>query len=45
MRDEGVDETLIKVEINRIKNREQRVLMHAVRRRTDFEVTDVLGIR
>mmetsp|Transcript_4138 Transcript_4138/g.3450 ORF Transcript_4138/g.3450 Transcript_4138/m.3450 type:complete len:118 (+) Transcript_4138:47-400(+) len=29
MREEGVDEALIKVEINRIKNREQRTLMHA----------------
>ncbi|EER06569.1 prolyl-tRNA synthetase, putative [Perkinsus marinus ATCC 50983] len=37
MRDEGVDETLIKVEINRIKNREQRVLMHAVKQQQRVE--------
>ncbi|KAF4668922.1 hypothetical protein FOZ61_005433 [Perkinsus olseni] len=37
MREEGVDETLIKVEINRIKNREQRVLMHAVKQQQRVE--------
>ncbi|KAF4740697.1 hypothetical protein FOZ62_022846, partial [Perkinsus olseni] len=37
MREEGVDETLIKVEVNRIKNREQRVLMHAVKQQQRVE--------
>ncbi|KAF4671221.1 hypothetical protein FOL47_001667 [Perkinsus chesapeaki] len=37
MREEGVDEALIKVEINRIKNREQRTLMHAVKQQQRVE--------